>query len=172
MAKNDIVLLDGILDRRITESLPSQQNDEVFEYLAFEQVLKDYDHSREEIESGWVDGRDDGGIDGFFTIVNGHLLRDPLTFAWPKRNATLDVVIITAKHHATFQQAPLNNLLATLPELFDLARERAARPDPASPVPLRTRGARSWGASPEGAVNLAITPVLTGQITVHTPRPL
>lgn len=125
MAKNDIVLLDGILDQRTTEGFPSQKSDEVFEYLAFEQVLKDYDLSREEIESGWVDGRDDGGIDGFFTIVNGHLLRDPVTFAWPKRSATLDVVIITAKHHATFQQAPLNNLLATLPELFDLGRDKA-----------------------------------------------
>ena len=125
MAKNDIVLLDGILDQRVAEGLPSHQSDEVFEYLAFEQVLKDHDLSREEIESGWVDGRDDGGVDGFFTIVNGYLLRDPATFAWPKRSATLDVVIITAKHHATFQQAPLNNLLATLPELFDLGREKA-----------------------------------------------
>jgi hypothetical protein len=125
MAKNDIVLLDGILDERVREGLPSQQSDEVFEYLSFEQILKDYDLSREEIEAGWVDGRDDGGVDGLFTIVNGHLLRDPSTFAWPKRSATLDVVLITAKHHATFQQAPLNNLLATLPELFDLGREKA-----------------------------------------------
>jgi hypothetical protein len=125
MARNDIVLLDGILDQRIADVLPSRQSDEVFEYLAFEQVLKDYDLSREEIESGWVDGRDDGGVDGFFTIVNGRLLRDPDTFVWPKRHATLDVVVITAKHHATFQQAPLNNLLATLLELFDLGREKA-----------------------------------------------
>jgi hypothetical protein len=47
--------------------------DEVFAYFGFEQVLKDYDLSREEIESGWVDSRDDGGIDGFYTLVNGHL---------------------------------------------------------------------------------------------------
>ena len=56
MAKNDIVLLDGILDQRTAEGFPSQKSDEVFEYLAFEQVLKDYDLSREEIEGGWVDG--------------------------------------------------------------------------------------------------------------------
>src|SRR5438477_11339221 len=48
--KNDIVLLDGILDQRIAESYPSRNSDEVFEYLAFEQILKDYDFSREEIE--------------------------------------------------------------------------------------------------------------------------
>ena len=87
-----------------------------------------------------MDGRDDGGIDGFFTIVNGHLLRDPVTFAWPKRSATLDVIIITAKHHATFQQAPLNNLLATLPELFDLGREKADLKGSYSDILLKARG--------------------------------
>ena len=64
MAKNDLVLLDGILDQRVTEGLPSPNLDEVFEFLVFEQVLKDYDLSREELDAGWVDGRDDGGIDG------------------------------------------------------------------------------------------------------------
>ena len=124
MAKNDIVLLDGIIEQRVAERLPSQERDEVFEYLAFEQILKDFDLSRDEIESGWVDGRDDGGLDGFFTLVNGHLLRDPDTFAWPKSSALIDVVLITAKHHPTFQQVPLNNLLATIPELFDLGRDK------------------------------------------------
>ncbi len=124
MAKNDIILLDGIIDQRTAEHLPSSSRDEVFEYLAFEQVLKDYDLSREELEHGWVDGADDGGIDGLFTIINGHLLRDPDTFAWPKRTASIDLIVITAKHHATFQQAPVNSLLATIPELLDLAHAK------------------------------------------------
>jgi hypothetical protein len=79
MAKNDVVLIDEIVDERLREVYPSNQCDEVFEFLAFEQVLKDFDLSREEIEAGWVDGRDDGGIDGFFVFVNGHLLQDVLT---------------------------------------------------------------------------------------------
>jgi len=102
MAKNDVVLIDAIVDERLREVYPSNQRDEVFEFLAFEQVLKDFDLSREEIEAGWVDGRDDGGIDGFFVFVNGHLLQDALTFAWPKRNAEVEVRILTCKHHETF----------------------------------------------------------------------
>jgi hypothetical protein len=39
MAKNDQLLLDGIIDDRITLKLPSDRRDEVFEYLALEQVL-------------------------------------------------------------------------------------------------------------------------------------
>ncbi|HYI01287.1 AIPR family protein [Hyalangium sp.] len=125
MAKNDTVLLDGIIEQRILDALPSIRRDEVFEFLAFEQVLKNFDLSRDELESGWVDGRDDGGIDGFFILINGHLLRDPEVFTWPKRNVEIEVWILTCKHHDTFQQAPLNSMLASIPELLDLSLERA-----------------------------------------------
>ena len=80
MAKNDRILLDGIVDDRVENTLPSSQRDEAFEYLSFEQILKDYDLSRDELESGSVDGRNDGGIDGFFILINGHLLLDPEFF--------------------------------------------------------------------------------------------
>lgn len=124
MARNDTVLLDGILDQRVIDALPSTKRDEVFEYLALEQCLKDFDLSREEIESGWTDGRDDGGLDGFYTIVNGQLVQDVGAFPWPKRNATIDVYLLTAKHHATFEENPLTKIHATFSEVFDLAVER------------------------------------------------
>ena len=50
MAKNDLILLDGIIDERIAQKIPSDRRDEVFEHLSFEQLLKDYDLSLEEIE--------------------------------------------------------------------------------------------------------------------------
>ena len=124
MAKNDTILLDGIIDQRVADGFPSSKRDEVFEFLSFEQILKNYDLSREEIESGWVDGRDDGGIDGFFTFVNGHLLRDPKDFVWPRASAEITVWLLTCKHHDTFQQAPLNSLYASVSELFDFSKGR------------------------------------------------
>lgn len=121
MAKNDKILIDGIIDDRIELKLPSNKRDEAFEYFAFEQTLKDYDLSRDEIKAGNVDGRNDGGIDGFFIIVNGHYLSDPQSFKWPKTGSVLDVWIITCKHHDTFKQAPLDNLAASVSELLDFA---------------------------------------------------
>lgn len=121
MAKNDVLLLDGIIDERIENILPSNRRDEAFEYLAFEQLLKGYDLSKEEIIYGSIDGRNDGGIDGFFILVNGHLLIDLESFIWPKSGALLEVWIITCKHHETFKQAPLDNLIASLSELFYLS---------------------------------------------------
>jgi hypothetical protein len=123
VAKNDLVLLDGIIDKRVQDKLPSNNLGEVFEFLAFEQILKDYDPSKEEIEAGWVDGEKDGGIDGFFTFVNGYLVQDLERLTLPRREALIETWIITAKHHASFQLAPLNSLVASLPELLDLGKD-------------------------------------------------
>ncbi len=123
MAKNDKILIDGIMDDRIDIKLPSNKRDEAFEYFCFEQVLKEYDFSSENLKSGSVDGRNDGGIDGFFIIVNGHYLSDPFSFNWPKTGSILEVWIITCKHHDTFKQAPLDNLAASVSELFDFSLE-------------------------------------------------
>ena len=123
MAKNDSILIDGILDERIDLKIPSNNRGEAFEYFAFEQIFKDYDLSSDEILSGSVDGKDDGGIDGFYITINGHLLSDPESFNWPKSGAILEVWIITCKHHNTFKQAPLDNLVASISELFDFSTE-------------------------------------------------
>jgi len=119
MARNDAFLLDGIIDERVENKIPSDRRDEAFEYLAFEQWLKAYDLSSEEILFGSVDGRDDGGIDGFYIFINGHLLTDVEGFSWPRSGSLLEVRIISCKHHETFKQAPLDNLTASLSELFD-----------------------------------------------------
>lgn len=121
MAKNDTVLLDGIIDERINERNPSDKRDEVFEYLSFEQILKDYDLSFDEIGTGAIDGRRDGGIDGFFIFINGHLLQDIDSFTWPRSGSEIDVYIINCKHHETFLQAPLDKLNASFYELLDFS---------------------------------------------------
>lgn len=124
MAKNDKTLIDGIIDEKIELNIIStKKRDEVFEFFVYEQLLKDYDLSTEEIFSGSVDGRNDGGIDGFFIFVNGHLLLDINNFVWPKSNSELELWVITCKHHDTFKQAPLDNLVASISELFDFSKE-------------------------------------------------
>ncbi|WP_459660934.1 abortive phage resistance protein [Acinetobacter calcoaceticus] len=119
MAKNDTLLLDGVIDDRIERSIPSSKRDECFEFLAFEQILKDEDISYEEIISGIVDGKADGGIDGFYIFVNGHLLQDIEDFIWPKSFVELKLIIITCKHHDTFKKATIDSLIATFSEFFN-----------------------------------------------------
>lgn len=121
MAKNDMILLDGILDTRVAENIPSNQRDEAFEYLAYQQVLKDYDLSKDELLSGSVDGKDDGGIDAIYIFVNGHLITDISTAFWPKSNGELDIYFFTCKHRDSFKQEPINSLIASLEELLNLS---------------------------------------------------
>lgn len=98
---------------------------EHFERFVLEQVLKNFDLSNEELEFGWTDGSHDGGIDGFYVLINGRLLTDPTDFSWPRTGAEIQVFLVTCKHHATFQQVPLDALLASVQELFDLSRTNA-----------------------------------------------
>lgn len=123
MAKNDIVIIDHIIKERIDQNNPSKDKGEVFELLANEQILKDLDLSRDEILSGIIDGKDDGGIDSFYIFVNGNLLTDITDFMWPKRHAEITIYAITCKHHDTFMQDVVNNECATVGEIFDLSLE-------------------------------------------------
>lgn len=120
MAKNDVVLIDSVL-QQLHAAAPSIDVGEHFERFVLEQILKNFDLSKEELEFGWTDGSHDGGIDGFYVLVNGRLLTDPSDFAWPRTGADIQVYLLTCKHHATFQQAPLDALLASAQELFDLS---------------------------------------------------
>lgn len=139
MAKNDRFLLDGIVDDRVTAGLPSSKRDEAFEYLAFEQVMKDFDLSNDELLSGWIDGRQDGGIDGFYILVNGHILQDPEAFIWPKIGSDLRVFLISCKHHDTFKQTTLDAIVATLTELLDFSIEDGKLQGAYSELLLRKR---------------------------------
>jgi len=121
MAKNDKVLLDGIIDDRIQNNMPSSDRGEVFELLAAEQFLKDFDLTTDEILGCNVDGRNDGGIDFAFIFINGHLLTDPNEFIFPKSNAELSITLMSCKHADSFKLAPLDTMLASLSELFDFS---------------------------------------------------
>ena len=122
MAKNDVILVDNILKDRVNEGIPSSDQGEAFEYLSAEQVLKDFDLKKDDIQSGIVDGKDDGGIDSFFIFINGMLLTDLASFNWPRKSCEITLYIITSKHHETFEQGVLNNQYATVSEIFDLSK--------------------------------------------------
>lgn len=121
MAKNDVVLIDSLLHQLHLKE-PSIDVGTHFERFVLEQLLKNFDLTKEEIDFGWTDGSHDGGIDGFYVLVNGRLLTDPTDFFWPKTGAEIQVYLITCKHHSTFQQVPLDAVLASAQELFDLSK--------------------------------------------------
>ena len=121
MAKNDRPLVDLMLQERQKNGYPSSDIGEVFELFAFEQVLKEFDLSKEKLEDGWVDGSLDGGIDGVYIFVNGNLYSGQENFLWPRKNVDITFCVLTCKHAEDFKQAPLDAMYPTLQQFWDLA---------------------------------------------------
>jgi hypothetical protein len=124
MAKNDLILLDALLDQAAPNYPQFSERGTLFEFFVLDHLLKDYDLSEDELSDGWVDGGNDGGIDGFFLFIDGLPLTDKPKASDVRKNAVLEVVIVTCKHEDSFRQIPINNLLASLPDLFDLSKSR------------------------------------------------
>lgn len=125
MAKNDVILVDNILQEREREGLPSTNKGEVFEFFSSEQILKDFDLTTEEILNGIVDGKDDGGIDSIYIFINGTLLSCLESFSWPRKNCEISLYLITSRHKDSFEQEVVNNECASVSELFDLVLDNS-----------------------------------------------
>ena len=118
MAQNDIILLNGIIKEEMQRT--NKNCGIAFERIAIEQILKDYDISQEQLDSGGIDGRDDGGIDGFYFMINGHLIEEYEQEEYlPKTNTELKLYLITCKHEDSFKQQVINSLIATVQEIFN-----------------------------------------------------
>ncbi|MEZ5384919.1 MAG: AIPR family protein [Prosthecobacter sp.] len=123
MAKNDILLLDQIVSEVARDR--SISLGDAFQDFAISEVLKDYDLAPDEIEMGIVDGRNDGGIDAWYTFLDGDLLCDPDDLTQKRGASVIDVWILTAKHHDAFKQEPVVHLYATILDLLDLAKDES-----------------------------------------------
>lgn len=123
MSINDLMLLDKIISDVQAGTKKSYTIGEFFEIFCTEQILKNYDLSLEEIESGITDGSNDGGIDGLYIFVNGNLLNDIKDIKYYKKDVSLEIIIITSKHDAHFEQVVINSEYSTIDELLDFAKD-------------------------------------------------
>lgn len=123
MARNDVVLLDVLIEKAEKNfGAFASGRDEAFEIFCFEQALKRYDLSFDDLATGWTDGPEDGGVDGFFVFVDDHLVTDDESLHTTRKNPNLVVEVFTVKHAENFKQEPLNSLAASIVELFDLTK--------------------------------------------------
>ena len=126
MTNNDRIILEQVLEQKRADVAPGLEPAEYFEIFTAEQVLKDYDLSYAEIQSGIVAGGGDGGIDGFHAFVNGELIQDDTDVSHLRRNIELEVVLSQAKTGAGFSEAAMDRFASAANELFDLSRPIAS----------------------------------------------
>ena len=122
MAGNDRIILDQVLDQQRQNVAPTLDQAAYFEIFTSEQVLKDFDLSYDEIESGIVAGGGDGGIDGFYVFVNGELLQEDSDTTDLRKNIQIEVFLLQAKTGSGFSEAAMDRLAAAADDLFDLSK--------------------------------------------------
>jgi hypothetical protein len=122
MANNDQIILDQTLEQQRTTRFPTMSKSDFFETFVAEQILKDFDLSDEEIESGLVGSGGDGGTDGIYIFANGELVLDDFDFEPLKKNVLIEVVIIQSKTSPSFGEDAMLKAVAFTKDLFDLGR--------------------------------------------------
>lgn len=127
MAANDTILLDKLLAQKKEQVANTLADDDFFEIFIFEQVLKNYELSYEELLGGKTGGGDDGGIDGFFIFINDELLdEDSDPSAIKKKNPSIVVFLIQAKRSISFPEKAIEYAINTVEEIFDLTKDMSA----------------------------------------------
>jgi hypothetical protein len=119
---NDKIILDEILEQQQKARAPDLSPSKYFELFTTEQVLKDYDLSGEEIESGLIGDGGDGGIDSIYLFVNGELVREDFDPAHVKKDSLLELVVIQSKTSAGFAETPVERFITVSDDIFDLAK--------------------------------------------------
>ena len=122
MPSNDRIILDEILNQRRREVASDENPSEFFELFTAEQVLKDFDLSYDEIESGRVGDGGDGGLDGIYLFVNGDLVQEDLNYDHLRKDITLDLIVIQSKMGGGFQETPIERFLTISDDILDLSK--------------------------------------------------
>lgn len=121
MSKNDQILIEQIIKQEFAANDEYTKEDDFFEFYTASQVLRNYDLSYDEIESGICGKSLDGGADSIYIFVNGELIDEDTPVAEKyKKNSTLELVIIQSKNVKSFGEDAILKLSRLSKNLLDL----------------------------------------------------
>ncbi len=120
MSANDLLALDAVLRESHNERAPDLDDSDYFELFAAEQVLKDYQLTDDEIESGLVGGFDEGGIDAIYFLVNRQLVTED-TEIDAKEVTKASLILVQATRQRKFNQIRVDKLALLTEDLLNLS---------------------------------------------------
>jgi len=122
MSENDRIVLKAVLAEQKASKAPELSDNTYFEIFTAEHVLKNFDLSYEEIQSGQVGAGGDGGIDSMYMFVNGNLIEDDTDTSNLGREIRIELFIIQSKMEAGFGEDTIRKFDTTVNDLFDLSK--------------------------------------------------
>lgn len=116
---NNQILLKECISQDYSEMGSFNDENSYFEYFAASQVLKNYNLSDDEIESGLTGSSLDGGCDAIYIFLNGDIISsDQISTLSAPKGSNLNLSIIQAKNTTSFNETTImkwktvsNNLL-------------------------------------------------------------
>lgn len=118
---NEVLLLEARLKQQKAQTHPDLGDDDYFLISSVDTVLRSRGLSNQEIESGIVEGGNDGGIDAVYIFQDGNLIEDNNPLGASER-PQLALEIIQAKNEQGFKELIIQRLIDHLPLLLQLDR--------------------------------------------------
>lgn len=124
----DRAFRDFVKDGHSEETL-----DSAFQQFVAELLLRQRGLDDEEILSGIVDGREDGGVDALYVFLDGVLVQSDHAALESEDRAVkivgdgprIEVLLVQVKNKSSWQEVALDRLLSTIPTLLEDASTRA-----------------------------------------------
>lgn len=128
MSSNNRIILEGCINQFKEKNEISLRDSEIFELFSMTEITKNNNLTYENISNSIVDGGNDGGIDSIIILVNDEVvesLDDVIEVNFNSKTRTR-FILSQCKKENSFKEAPLDKLITTLPELFDLEKNETA----------------------------------------------
>jgi hypothetical protein len=121
MSENDRIVLQAVLNEQKANKAPELTDTQYFEIFTAEHILKNFDLSYDEIQSGQVGAGGDGGIDSMYIFGNGNLVEEDTVIGNLGRDIKIELFIIQSKMESGFSEDPIRKFGDTFKDLFDLS---------------------------------------------------
>lgn len=121
MAKNDAIVLAAHFEdwKRRADGLDGHIDPWL--YYCLEQYLKAYAIDDDDLEAGITDGAGDGGVDGYYFLVNNRQLVTADTNIDPKAASSVRLLFFQVKHSGGIKPTEIEKWLETTNDFFDLS---------------------------------------------------
>lgn len=118
---NSQIIMEKIIKEEAVEQ--GAQFSEYFELYTASQILKDYDVTYSDIEYSIVGDGGDGGVDSFYTFLNGELIKEDTDYSKTGKHNKIEVVIIQSKTSKKFGEDAIIKLNEVTRDLFNISTD-------------------------------------------------
>jgi len=123
MATNDVIVLKAIFDSWKRRADGLDPDIDAWLYYCLEQHLKSYAIDDDDLEAGITEGGGDGGVDGYYFLVNNRQVVDADTELDPKIVSSIHLLFFQVKHSGGMKPTEIEKWLQTVDDFFDLSKD-------------------------------------------------